>query len=265
MELKENTTQISVWAAGYYPETRLVDDNSQVVILMMPESTYKYNESAVLPMRIESSRPELTSAVNINKKDFTQGSMKIDRALAGQVAGLKTTRAGGMPGEGSYMNLRGIRSFVGSNAPLVVINGVPYLPDSRESQLINGFSRDIFQAYNIQDIQNITVLKGAEASMYGSMGSNGVILIETDGATSDNLDTRVSFYGQYGVNWNNKRMPLLTGNDYKSYLSDIGMTYFGNMEGFFSEFPFLSDPNSKYNYLYNNTTDWQMKFIKMVL
>ena len=213
MELKENTTQISVWAAGYYPETRLVDDNSQVVILMMPESTYKYNESAVLPMRIESSRPELTSAVNINKKDFTQGSMKIDRALAGQVAGLKTTRAGGMPGEGSYMNLRGIRSFVGSNAPLVVINGVPYLPDSRESQLINGFSRDIFQAYNIQDIQNITVLKGAEASMYGSMGSNGVILIETDGATSDNLDTRVSFYGQYGVNWNNKRMPLLTGND----------------------------------------------------
>lgn len=143
MELKENTTQISVWAAGYYPETRLVDDNSQVVILMMPESTYKYNESAILPMRIESSRPELTSAVNINKKDFTQGSMKIDRALAGQVAGLKTTRAGGMPGEGSYMNLRGIRSFVGSNAPLVVINGVPYLPDSRESPI----DKWIFERY----------------------------------------------------------------------------------------------------------------------
>ena len=81
-------------------------------------------------------------------------------------------------------------------------------------------------------------------------------------ASSDNLDTRVSFYGQYGVNWNNKRMPLLTGNDYKSYLSDIGMTYFGNMEGFFSEFPFLSDPNSKYNYLYNNTTDWQDEIYK---
>ena len=82
---------------------------------------------------------------------------------------------------------RGIRSFVGSNAPLVVINGVPYLPDSRESQLINGFSRDIFQAYNIQDIQNITVLKGAEASMYGSMGSNGVILIETLGRREQEL------------------------------------------------------------------------------
>ena len=136
-----------MWAAGYYPETRLVDDNSQVVILMMPESTYKYNESAILPMRIESSRPELTSAVNINKKDFTQGSMKIDRALAGQVAGLKTTRAGGMPGEGSYMNLRGIRSFMPEFkcSTLVVLSNCTYLPDSRESQLVNGFSEIYFR------------------------------------------------------------------------------------------------------------------------
>ena len=262
IELNEHATQISVWAPGYYPEIRLVDKNSQVVIMMMPENTYKYNESVVLPMRIENSRPELTSAVNINKKDFKLGSMKIDRALSGQVAGLQTTRAGGMPGEGSYMNLRGIRSFIGSNAPLVVINGVPFLPDMHESQTINGYSRDIFQAYNIRDIQNITVLKGAEAAMYGSMGSNGVILIETDGAISDNLDTRISFSGQYGVNWNDKRMPLLKGNDYKSYLSDIGMTYFGNMEDFFSEFPFLSDTNSKYYYLYNNNTDWQDEIYK---
>lgn len=168
--------------------------------------------------------------------------MKIDRALAGQVAGLKVTRASGMPGEGSYMNMRGIRSLVADNAPLVVINGVPYLPDSRESQLFNGYTRDIFQSYNIQDIQNITILKGAEAAMYGSLGSNGVILIETDGANSNDLDTKISFYGQYGVTWNDKRMPLLKGTDYKSYLSDVGMTYFDNMETFYSNFPFLNNP-----------------------
>lgn len=262
MKLKAGTLQISVWAVGYYPVTQLINGRSEFVILMMPSTAYKYNESAVLPFRVENSRPQETSAVNINKKDFAWGSMKIDRALTGQVAGLKTTRNGGMPGEGSYMNMRGIRSLVGANAPLVVINGVPHLPDMKESQLVNGYSKDIFQAYNIEDIQNITVLKGAEASMYGSMGSNGVILIETDGASSDNLDTRVSFYGQYGMNWNDKRMPLLAGNDYKSYLSDVGMTYFNNMENFFGEFPFLSNPNSKYYYLYNNNTDWQDEIYK---
>lgn len=185
------------------------------------------------------------------------GSMLIDRALSGQVSGLKITQGSGTPGEGSYMNLRGVRSFVGSNAPLIVINNVPYLPDSRESKLINGLNRNIFQSYNIEDIQNITVLKGAEASIYGSMGSNGVILIETDGATSTDLNTKVSFYGQYGVTWNKKRIPLLSGTQYKSYLSDIGMTYYDNMGSFFSEFPFLNNPDNKYNYLYKNQTDWQ--------
>lgn len=260
--LKEETRLISVWAAGYYPVTRWVDRERELQVRMRPEYTYKYNETMVLPMRVEHSQQRHTSASNLHQKDFQPGSMKIDRALAGQVAGLRTVRASGMPGEGSYLNLRGVRSFVGANAPLIVINGIPYLPDTHESPLLGGFSRDIFQAYNIGDIQNITVLKGGEAAIYGSMGGNGVILIETKGATSDNLETRVSFSGLYGVNWNNKRMPLLEGNDYKSYLSDVGMTYFDNMENFFAEFPFLSNPNSKYYYLYNNQTDWQDEIYK---
>ena len=49
-----------------------------------------------------------------------------------------------MPGEGSYLNFRGVRSFVGNNAPLVVINGIPHIPDVNDSPLINGLSRNIF-------------------------------------------------------------------------------------------------------------------------
>ena len=257
ISVNDKVNQVTVWAEGYYQQSRYVDKNQKVIIQMMPNDAYKYNESAVLPLGIDKKRPQLTSAVNITKKDFTLGSMTIDCALAGQVAGLQVVRNGGMPGEGSYMNMRGLHTFIGNNAPLIVINGVPYLPDTRESQLIEGYTRNIFQAYNINDIQNITVLKGADASMYASIGSNGVILIETDGATSDNLETRVSFSGQYGVHWNNKRIPLLKGNGYKSYLSDIGMTYFNNMESLFNDFPFLSSPNCKNSFLYNNNTDWQ--------
>lgn len=257
IEVKQKNSQLSIWAPGYFPVSRTLPEQTEAVIIMIPENQYKYNESAVLPFRIENERVAGTAAMNISKKDFNVGSMTIDKALDGQVAGLKTTRMGGMPGEGSYMNLRGIRSLISNNAPLVVINGIPHLPDSRESMLINGFTRNIFQAYNIGDIQNITVLKGAEASLYGSMGANGVILIETDGATSDDLETKISFYGQYGMNWNKKRMPLLSGSDYTSYLSDVGMTYYNNMGELFHEFPFLNNPDSRYNYLYNHKTDWQ--------
>lgn len=94
--------------------------------------------------------------------------------------------------------------------------------------------------------------------MYGSMGSNGVILIQTDGASSNDMETKVSYYGQYGVTWSDKRIPLLGGKDYLNYLTDAGMTYYSDMDKFYSNFPFLKDPNNPlYLNTYNNQTDWQ--------
>lgn len=258
VEVKDMETPISVWAPGYLPVNQLLNGRKEVVIMLIPENRYKYNEDVVLPFRGDNTKlNSYTAATNIGKKDFTLGSQKIDRALTGQVAGLQVTRMGGMPAEGSYYNLRGIRSLQGDNAPLLVINGVPYMPDKTDSPLIKGYVRDIFSAYNIHDIQNITVLKGAEAAMYGSMGSNGVILIQTDGASQDAMETQVSYYGEFGMNWNNKRMPLLSGNDYNKYLMDAGMTRYANLDDLYSNFPFLSPEEHKNAYLYNNRTDWQ--------
>jgi len=258
-KLRDKSGVISVWAPGYLPVRQLLNGRTEVVIMMISDNQYKHNEQVVLPFRGDNTEvSDYTAATNIAKKDFLLGSAKIDRALAGQVAGLQVKRGSGMPGEGSYYNLRGIRSLTGDNAPLIVVNGVPYLPDKNESPIIGGLTRDIFQAYNINDIQNITVLKGAEAAMYGSMGSNGVILIQTDGASSNDMETKVSYYGQYGVTWSDKRIPLLGGKDYLNYLTDAGMTYYSDMDKFYSNFPFLKDPNNPlYLNTYNNQTDWQ--------
>jgi len=252
--------EISVWAPGYFSVKQLIRERSNIVITLIPENQYKYNETMILPFRREGEMQleDYTAATNIAKKDFMPGTTKIDRALTGQVAGLQVKRSSGMPGEGSYYNLRGIRTLTGDNAPLIVINGVPHMPDKTPSALIDGFTRDIFQFYHLQDIQNITILKGAEAAMYGSMGSNGVILIETDGTASNDLETRVSYYGSYGINWNDKRMPVMGLDDYKQYLADMGMTISKDPQNFYYNFPFMQNPNDpRYNYLYNNNTDWQ--------
>ena len=252
--------EISVWAPGYFSVKQLVKERPNIVITLIPENQYKYNETMVLPFRREGEMQleDYTAATNITKKDFMLGTTKIDRALTGQIAGLQMKRSSGMPGEGSYYNLRGIRTLTGDNAPLIVINGVPHMPDKTPSELIGGFTRDIFQFYHLQDIQNITVLKGAEAAMYGSMGSNGVILIETDGTASNDLETRVSYYGSYGINWNDKRMPVMGLDDYKQYLADMGRTISKDPQNFYTNFPFMQNPNDpRYNYLYNNNTDWQ--------
>lgn len=247
--------KFTVWSPGFYSVESKVLDSKYMKVYLIEESKYKYNESAVLPYRSEEDFNK--TAANLAKKDFYLGSMSIDKALQGEIAGLQVTQKSGMTGEGAYMNIHGLRSLVAENSPLIVLNGVPYMSNMNESELINGYSRSIFQNMDINDIKNITVLTGADASLYGSLGSNGVILIETEGAKSNDLNTKISYYGSFGVNWNNTSLPLLGTEEYKSYLSDIGMKKYNNMEDFFGDFPFLTDPGNIHNYYYTHNTDWQ--------
>ena len=99
--------EISVWAPGYFSVKQLVKERPNIVITLIPENQYKYNETMVLPFRREGEMQleDYTAATNITKKDFMLGTTKIDRALTGQIAGLQMKRSSGMPGEGSYYNL----------------------------------------------------------------------------------------------------------------------------------------------------------------
>ncbi len=251
---------VTVWHDGFFQRVVFIRDaNAQDFrIYMIEEDRTRYNETTVTPFATQvGSSSAVTSVSNINRKDFALGSLSIDNALQGEVAGLQVINKSGMTGEGAMMQLRGVRSLVADNAPLIVINGVPYLPDANLSQIVGGYSRSFFQALNNQDIRNITVLKGAEAAAYGSMGSNGVIMIETDQASSTDMDTRISFSAIVGTNWNSKRVPLMQATEYKNYLSDMGLTYYPNMEAFFNDFNFLSDPQANKSYLYQYNTDWQ--------
>ena len=250
---------INVWHDGFFQRTVYIHDHAatNLRIYMIETNRSRYNETFVTPYATTQADAAATSKQNVNRKDFALGSLSIDNALKGEMAGLLVTNKSGMTGEGAYMQLRGIHTLVADNAPLIVINGVPYMPDANLSQIVGGYSRSVFQALNNQDIRNITVLKGAEAATYGSLGSNGVIMIETDQASSTNMDTRISFSAIAGTNWNSKRIPLMNSTEYKNYLSDIGLTYYPNMEAFFGDFNFLSDPKANKWYLYQYNTDWQ--------
>lgn len=256
--VKEGQT-LSVWHDGYFRKSIFLSDNQadNLRVYLIEENRSRYNETIVTPFSTGENTTVSGGNVNINRKDFALGSLSIDNALKGELTGLQVTNKSGMTGEGAFMQYRGVRSLVAENAPLVVINGVPYMPDANLSQIISGYSRSWFQALNGQDIRNITLLKGAEAAAYGSMGSNGVLMIETDQASTTNMNTRITFSAIAGMNWNSKRIPLMNSTEYKSYLTDMGLTYYPNMEAFFNDFTFLSDPNANKSYLYQYDTDWQ--------
>ncbi|MBP5680456.1 MAG: SusC/RagA family TonB-linked outer membrane protein [Bacteroidales bacterium] len=255
-------TTLRIKANGYYTKELRVQNNIEnVSVILVSEDSREYNQTVVRGIMENLEGVESSMGVqNVSQKDFSLGAITLDKALQGKMAGLQIVQKSGMTGEGSHLSVRGIRSLLAETNPLVVINGVPYMPDQKESQLIQGYSRSLFQAINPQDIANVTLLTGTEASLWGSLGSNGVLLIETDGAKSDKLDTRVTFTGSTGMNWQNNRLPLMNASQYKSYLSDIAMDYYNNdMGAFFNDFGFMSSPNANMAHLYVFDTNWQDK------
>lgn len=110
-------------------------------------------------------------------------------ALQGKVAGVNITSASSAPGSSTRVIMRGFSSITGSNQPLFIIDGIPVDNTSSGSSSINGgtdFGNGI-NDINPDDIENVTVLKGASgAALYGSRAANGVIIITTKSGKSKN-------------------------------------------------------------------------------
>ncbi len=248
--------EVSIWLPGYYTNVQPIDGRTNIKIILIPSDKAGYAENMILPFKGETNiREKQTNLFSVQKNDIAYSDNSIEQVLA-KIPGLQVIDKSGMPGEGSFFQLRGANTLSANASPLIVVNGVPYMPDMSESGIIGGFSKSIFNPINPRDIQNITVLKGSDATAYGSLGSNGVILIETDKAID--MDTKVAFSSQFGVNLNQSTLPVMGVNDYKSYIGNVALTKYADMANILTLFPFLiDDQNYYYKYLYNNNTNWQ--------
>ena len=125
-----------------------------------------------------------SAAVVSDKELKTRKVANVTKAIDGLAPGIQTTSGSGQPGSGSTIVIRGIGSISAGSTPLYVVDGVPY-----------GGS---INAINPEDIENITILKDAAASvLYGSRGANGVVMI-TNKKGSDK-GTEINFKASYGV------------------------------------------------------------------
>lgn len=123
----------------------------------------------------------LTSSVSkVSSDEFVQGSATdAAQLIRGKVPGLTVNKVGSNPAEDSELKLRGIGTLEGDASPLVIIDGV------------EGSLSDVAP----QDIASVNVIKDASASaIYGTRGSNGVVVIQTKGAGKDGLNLEVNSY-----------------------------------------------------------------------
>lgn len=247
---------LNVLKEGYFPaRVNLLGRDSVVVYLQQTDKTLATDHYSS-PDGAAAMSDKIGSAEAVNVKDVNRGYFSVSDALAGRFTGLRVNTKGGMVGEGSFFNLRGNRTLLGQNTPLLVVDGVPYLSDQNASNIINGFSSDLLEPVNINNIEQITFLKGADAIPYGSLGSNGVLLVTTErGKVSRTL---VEFQTVEGVGFINRTLPMLSGLDFSRYIADIAGTRYADSEEIGKAFPFLNGnmtPDQRVRYGFN--TDWQ--------
>lgn len=190
----------------------------------------------------------------------------IEEALQGKLGGVDII-VGGDPGAKSNIRIRGTATLNGNSDPLIVVNGVPYSTDIDDSFDFNTANQEDFAqmlSLNPNDIESIEVLKdAASTAIYGTDGSNGVLLITTKQGTTGK--TRFSFSTKNTIGFEPTTIPMLNGDQYKAFIQDAiwnaanarGLNSSPDLLEMLFDTPDIGyEPTYRYFDEYNQNVDW---------
>jgi TonB-dependent SusC/RagA subfamily outer membrane receptor len=171
---------------GFLPQEIQVQGKNSIDVTLT-ENITQINEVVVTALNINRTKSSLGYSVTSIKGDNLNQAKEnnVINTLSGKVAGLQISKsASGVDGS-SRVILRGVASILGENRPLIVVDGIPVDAGHGGGDRWGGTDRgDALSDINPEDVENISVLKGAgAAAAYGSRGANGVILITTKKGT----------------------------------------------------------------------------------
>jgi TonB-linked SusC/RagA family outer membrane protein len=157
----------------------------------------------------EMRKVDITAAqTSISSKDLNRTvNTTFEQAIQGRAAGVYVTQNTGAPGGGISVNIRGINSINGSNEPLYVVDGVQIQGS------ISASGSNPLSSLNPADIEDMQILQGPNATaIYGSRGTNGVILITTKRGKSG--DIKISYDYGYTVQTAPKKLDVMNLRQY---------------------------------------------------
>lgn len=252
---------VIITADGYDTKQVALKGSKVVNVSLLDASHSSYQDVVTMPHKSVPLR-EITSAVATYNagSEWKKPMETIDALLQGQVSGLNSIRRSGTPGVGANMFLRGYNSLFATNKPLVIVDGMIYdINDYGQSIIANNYTNP-FALINAQDVEDITVIKDA-ASIYGTKGANGAIIITTSKAKQQ--ATKIDFGAYTSYNMAPSNLPVMNASDYRVYLTEMLQSK-GLSSTDISAMAFMKDDtagNADY-YKYHNNTDWQKEVMK---
>lgn len=233
----------SVDAPGYYNQTVALRGKDQIDIYLLPQTGAASFYDGT----------EFKTASSASLSDFSVNTLTIDEDISARLNGqVRAITHIGTPANGAAVFMRGYNSLNASSQPLYIVDGIVWQPQENAS-VNDGFYLNPLAVIDPDDVDKITVLKGG-ASIYGSKGANGVILIDTKRSKSPATTITVNLGMGYRAPF--RSIPLLNADEYRLYASDILGGKYDN-PAWVERYKFLDDDIAKSYYKANhNRTNW---------
>lgn len=210
----DKKSTIEVTYIGYEPVKMQAGQN---LTIHLKNTSSTLNEVVVIGYGAVK-KSDLTGSVTALKPDSKNKGLVVNAQdmLSGKVAGVNVTSNSGEPGVGTQIRIRGGSSLNASNDPLIVIDGVPM-----DNNKVGNTGSNLLSTINPQDIESFNVLKDASATaIYGSRGSNGVIIITTKKGHKGQKP-EVSYSGSVSVSQKKKTYEMMNGDQYRAYVKSL--------------------------------------------
>ncbi len=184
------------------------------MVITLQEDAAQMNEVVVIGYGAVK-KSDLTGSVLAMKPDEKNKGVVVNAQdmLVGKAAGVSVISNDGTPGGGTQIRIRGGASLNASNDPLIVIDGLAI-----DNNGVKGVS-NILSTINPQDIESFNVLKDASATaIYGSRGSNGVIIITTK---KGRKGLNISYAGSVTMSMKKKTIDVMDAYQYRDFIKNI--------------------------------------------
>ena len=220
-------------------EQQTAVDGRRTIDIHLKQNTVAMSELVVIGYGVVK-KSDATGSVGVVKPGEIEAGLAstAQDLLVGASPGVVVSTNGGDPAGGANIQIRGGASLSASNAPLIVVDGVPM-----EGSTVKGSSNPL-SLINPENIENMTILKSASATaIYGSRASNGVIIITTK--TGKAGKPQVNFAANFKVETPRNYLDMMSAGRFRQFITDR----YGN-------------ESSQYAALGNANTNWQKEVLR---
>lgn len=205
--------QTLVYSFIGYNKQELVVGDAAAINVILDVNAELLGEVVAIGYGVQKKTDKTGAVANVKAEDLGQGVLTdAIQALQGKAAGVMITKKGGDPNAGFSVKIRGASGFDSGTQPLYVIDGVPGVDPTTVAP---------------EDIESYNILKdAASTAIYGSRGSNGVIIITTKKGSGGDKGGQIQFNTNLSIEQATRQLDFLSADELRKYVADNNLVGF---------------------------------------